>query len=129
MSSIRLTAAALFALGAARTALASPCVSFDANWNLLAFGLGGKDWNAGEYLCLSSTALAFSLQLIITAAPPDFEMRLTDIARRYSGRLDWQYVFSSIARGLFQLTYILLKALLLLTLPRLVARMSRPLLF
>ena len=26
---------------------ASPCVSFDVNWNLLAFGLDGKDWNAG----------------------------------------------------------------------------------
>ena len=26
---------------------ASPCVAFDTNWNLLAFGLDGKDWNAG----------------------------------------------------------------------------------
>ena len=26
---------------------ASPCVTFDANWNLLAFSLDGKDWNAG----------------------------------------------------------------------------------
>jgi hypothetical protein len=26
---------------------ASPCVAFDINWNLLAFGLDGKDWNAG----------------------------------------------------------------------------------
>jgi len=26
---------------------ASPCVAFDVNWNLLAFGLDGKDWNAG----------------------------------------------------------------------------------
>ena len=26
---------------------ASPCVSFDINWNLLAFGLDGKDWSAG----------------------------------------------------------------------------------
>jgi hypothetical protein len=25
----------------------SPCVTFDAKWNLLAFGLDGKDWNAG----------------------------------------------------------------------------------
>jgi len=25
---------------------ASPCVAFDTNWNLLAFGLDGKDWNA-----------------------------------------------------------------------------------
>jgi hypothetical protein len=26
---------------------ATPCVAFDTNWNLLAFGLDGKDWNAG----------------------------------------------------------------------------------
>jgi hypothetical protein len=26
---------------------ASSCVAFDINWNLLAFGLDGKDWNAG----------------------------------------------------------------------------------
>jgi hypothetical protein len=25
----------------------SPCVVFDVKWNLLAFGLDGKDWNAG----------------------------------------------------------------------------------
>jgi hypothetical protein len=25
----------------------SPCVTFDVTWNLLAFGLDGKDWNAG----------------------------------------------------------------------------------
>ncbi|KAH9852563.1 hypothetical protein C2E23DRAFT_826139 [Lenzites betulinus] len=27
---------------------ASPCVTFDADFNLLAFGLNGKDWNAGQ---------------------------------------------------------------------------------
>ena len=43
-----LTTAALFALGATRAALASPCVAFDTKWNLLAFGLNGKDWNAGQ---------------------------------------------------------------------------------
>ena len=26
---------------------ASPCLSFDVGFNLLAFGLNGKDWNAG----------------------------------------------------------------------------------
>jgi len=26
----------------------SPCVTFDAKWNLLAFGFDGKDWNAGQ---------------------------------------------------------------------------------
>jgi hypothetical protein len=42
-----LTTAALFFLGAVRTARASPCVAMDANFNLYAFGLNGKDWNAG----------------------------------------------------------------------------------
>ncbi|KAI9458858.1 hypothetical protein BJY52DRAFT_1119232 [Lactarius psammicola] len=40
-----LTFVALFVSPAA--VRASPCVAFDTNWNLLAFGLGGKDWNAG----------------------------------------------------------------------------------
>ena len=26
---------------------AEPCVSFDVNFNLLAFGFNGKDWNVG----------------------------------------------------------------------------------
>lgn len=40
-----LTVATLFiSPGAVR---ATPCVAFDTNWNLLAFGLDGKDWNAG----------------------------------------------------------------------------------
>ncbi|KAI0264710.1 hypothetical protein BC834DRAFT_251962 [Gloeopeniophorella convolvens] len=40
-----LTLVALFASPAA--VRASPCVTFDITWNLLAFGLNGKDWNAG----------------------------------------------------------------------------------
>ncbi|KAJ7678200.1 hypothetical protein DFH06DRAFT_1033795 [Mycena polygramma] len=39
---------ALFALLTAPTALAgSSCIAFDTNWNLLAFGFNGKDYNAG----------------------------------------------------------------------------------
>ncbi|KZT68947.1 hypothetical protein DAEQUDRAFT_765947 [Daedalea quercina L-15889] len=41
------TLVSLFALVAAKAAQASPCVAFDANFNLLVFGLDGKDWNAG----------------------------------------------------------------------------------
>ncbi|KAK7052310.1 hypothetical protein R3P38DRAFT_2859671 [Favolaschia claudopus] len=38
----------LLALFTAPTALASSsCIAFDANWNLLAFGFNGKDYNAG----------------------------------------------------------------------------------
>lgn len=37
---------ALF-LSVANKALASPCIAMDASMNLYAFGLGGKDYNAG----------------------------------------------------------------------------------
>lgn len=37
----------LYLLFLSNTVFASPCVAFDANFNLLAFGLGGKDWFAG----------------------------------------------------------------------------------
>jgi hypothetical protein len=43
-----LVSAALLFLGAVRTAAASSCVVFDSNMNLYAFGLNGKDYNAGE---------------------------------------------------------------------------------
>ena len=38
---------------------ASPCVAFDTNWNLLAFGLDGKDWNAGTQGTWASGASFF----------------------------------------------------------------------
>jgi hypothetical protein len=40
------TIVALFLFSSAAVR-ATPCVAFDVNWNLLAFGLDGKDWNAG----------------------------------------------------------------------------------
>ncbi|KAI9511643.1 hypothetical protein F5148DRAFT_1274158 [Russula earlei] len=45
-SPLLLTIVALF-LSSFTSVRASPCVAFDINWNLLAFGLDGKDWNAG----------------------------------------------------------------------------------
>ncbi|PCH45066.1 hypothetical protein WOLCODRAFT_165582 [Wolfiporia cocos MD-104 SS10] len=41
------TLVSLLALAASELAAASPCVTFDSNFNLLVFGLDGKDWNAG----------------------------------------------------------------------------------
>jgi hypothetical protein len=35
---------------------ASPCLAFDVGWNLLAFGLDGKDWNAGTHNTWASGA-------------------------------------------------------------------------
>ena len=37
---------ALFLLSVSQTVLSLPCIAFDASWNLLAFGLNGKDYNA-----------------------------------------------------------------------------------
>lgn len=42
------TLVSLLLLSLSSAALAgSACVAFDISWNLLAFGLGGKDYNAG----------------------------------------------------------------------------------
>jgi hypothetical protein len=41
------TVASLLLFSASAAVKASPCVAFDTNWNLLAFGLDGKDWFAG----------------------------------------------------------------------------------
>jgi hypothetical protein len=37
----------LFVLSISRDVVAAPCVTFDANFNLHAFGFGDKDWSAG----------------------------------------------------------------------------------
>ena len=41
------TLASLLLLAAPAAVYADPCVSFDVNFNLLAFGFNGKDYNAG----------------------------------------------------------------------------------
>jgi len=41
------TVVSLLLLSTSATVRATPCVAFDINWNLLAFGLNGKDFNAG----------------------------------------------------------------------------------
>ncbi|KAG0697085.1 hypothetical protein DFH29DRAFT_167704 [Suillus ampliporus] len=40
------------------TVRASSCIAFDTNWNLLAFGFNGKDWNAGTQDTWSSNITA-----------------------------------------------------------------------
>ncbi|KAG2120097.1 hypothetical protein BD769DRAFT_1022962 [Suillus cothurnatus] len=63
------TLASLFFLSSA-TVRASPCIAFDANWNLLAFGLNGKDWNAGTQDTWSSSTAATD---ITTSNRPPFD--------------------------------------------------------
>jgi hypothetical protein len=40
-----LTLVALCFLSVSQIVLGSPCIAFDANWNLYALGLNGKDYN------------------------------------------------------------------------------------
>jgi len=49
---------------------ASPCVSFDVNFNLLAFGFGGKDWNVGTQ---DAWATATNGTDITTTGRPPFD--------------------------------------------------------
>ncbi|KAJ6464333.1 hypothetical protein DFH09DRAFT_1034234 [Mycena vulgaris] len=61
------TLVTLFALSAPTVLAGSSCVAFDTNWNLLAFGFNGKDYNAG-----TSDAWASGTPTDITASgrPP-----------------------------------------------------------
>ncbi|OJA19728.1 hypothetical protein AZE42_01496, partial [Rhizopogon vesiculosus] len=52
------------------TVQASPCITFDTNWNLLAFGFDGKDWNAGTQDTWSSSSTAAD---ITTSGRPPFD--------------------------------------------------------
>lgn len=44
---LMLTLVSLLLFSLSSQVAASPCVAFDANWNLYAFGFNGKDFNAG----------------------------------------------------------------------------------
>jgi len=52
------TSVFLFVLTLSKSVLSSPCVAFDINNNLLTFGLGGKDLNAGTQDTWSSSTSA-----------------------------------------------------------------------
>lgn len=61
------TLVSLFVLAASKIVLASPCVTFDSNFNLLAFGLDGKDWNAGPQ---ASWTNGTATDITATGRPP-----------------------------------------------------------
>jgi hypothetical protein len=52
-----------------KAALATPCIAFDANFNLFAFGLDGKDWNAATQDSWTSTTGASD---VTTSGRPPF---------------------------------------------------------
>ncbi|KAF8431536.1 hypothetical protein L210DRAFT_3630967 [Boletus edulis BED1] len=65
-----LTVASLLLLSASAAVKASPCVAFDINWNLLAFGLDGKDWFTGTQDTWSGSGQATD---ITTTGRPTFD--------------------------------------------------------
>ncbi|TFK47561.1 hypothetical protein OE88DRAFT_1705708 [Heliocybe sulcata] len=64
------TLASLFLLALSEAAHASPCLASDANFNLLVFGLDGKDWNAGTQDTWTSGSAAKD---ITTSGRPPFD--------------------------------------------------------
>jgi len=64
------TVASLLLFSASAAVKASPCVAFDTNWNLLAFGLDGKDWFAGTQDTWSGSGQATD---ITTTGRPAFD--------------------------------------------------------
>ncbi|KAH7924719.1 hypothetical protein BV22DRAFT_1034871 [Leucogyrophana mollusca] len=68
MSLLTLVSLLLFSTSA--TVLASPCVAFDINWNLLAFDLDGKDYNAGTQDTWTGSGKATD---ITTSGRPPFD--------------------------------------------------------
>ncbi|KAL4073487.1 hypothetical protein J3A83DRAFT_4072446, partial [Scleroderma citrinum] len=65
-----LTLVSLLLLSASGTVHARPCVAFDVNWNLLAFGLDNKDWNAGQQSTWTGSGSASD---ITTSGRPPFD--------------------------------------------------------
>jgi hypothetical protein len=60
--------------------LASPCVTFDINFNLLGFGFNGKDWNAGtQDVWASGRSFLDSLIHTTFNPPPNPAPPATDI--------------------------------------------------
>jgi hypothetical protein len=64
------SSAAAAAVAAAASSGPSGCVTFDINWNLLAFGFNGKDYNAGVQTTWTSSS--GSLTDITTSGRPPF---------------------------------------------------------
>ncbi|KAF7972809.1 hypothetical protein HWV62_16998 [Athelia sp. TMB] len=51
-----LSAVALYLLSITQAVVAKPCIAFDSTWNLYAFGLDGKDYNASSQAAWTSSA-------------------------------------------------------------------------
>lgn len=60
------TLVSLLALALPHVARADPCVVFDASFNLYAFGLNGKDWNAGTQDAWASGTSLSALPIFIS---------------------------------------------------------------
>jgi len=63
---------------------ASPCVVFDANWNLLAFDLNGKDWNASSEAKWSS---GNATDITASGRPPFDDEKTTCYLSQYTNAI------------------------------------------
>ncbi|KAI6104176.1 hypothetical protein EDD16DRAFT_413953 [Pisolithus croceorrhizus] len=64
------TLVSLLLISASTAVTARPCVAFDSNWNLLAFNLDGKDWNASAQNTWTGSGQASD---ITTTGRPSFD--------------------------------------------------------
>lgn len=54
-----LSIVALYLLSVSQSVFAEPCIAFDSNWNLYAFGLNGKDYNASTQNAWTSSEFSY----------------------------------------------------------------------
>jgi len=79
-----LTTVSLLLLTASTAVNAKPCIAFDASWNLLAFGLDGKDWSAGTQDTWSGSGQATD---ITTSNRPPFNGNTTCYLSQYTNAI------------------------------------------
>ncbi|KAI6006283.1 hypothetical protein F5J12DRAFT_833441 [Pisolithus orientalis] len=79
------TLVSLLLLSASTAVSARSCVAFDVNWNLLAFNLDGKDWNAGTQD--SWTGSGKATDITTTGRPPFNDANTTCYLSQYTNAI------------------------------------------
>jgi hypothetical protein len=76
---------ALYLLSITQSVTAKPCIAFDSAWNLLAFGLDGKDYNATTQAAWTSSTPA--TDITTTGRPPFDGANTTCYLAQYSNAI------------------------------------------
>ncbi|KZP28126.1 hypothetical protein FIBSPDRAFT_817720 [Athelia psychrophila] len=76
---------ALYLLSITQSVTAKPCIAFDSAWNLLAFGLDGKDYNATTQTAWTSSTPA--TDITTTGRPPFDGANTTCYLAQYSNAI------------------------------------------